>query len=79
MEINGGHFPKDISQSAILLEMMHGLGESIYLSDKYYEHTEKKVIFRGSFLQVKKIVIHTLILRRYVRVQQVGRPGRTNI
>jgi len=44
VEINGSYFPKDISQSSMLFELMHGLGESImiHLNGKYYEHIEKK-------------------------------------
>jgi hypothetical protein len=42
MEMNGSYFPKDISQSSMLFELMHGLGESIviHLNGKY-EHNEK--------------------------------------
>jgi hypothetical protein len=48
MEINGSYFSDDISQSAMLLALMHGLGESImlHLNDKYFEHVEEKESFR---------------------------------
>jgi len=56
MEINGSYFPKDISQSATLFELMHGLEESIMinLNGKCYERIEKKVHFSHFCLQVKK-------------------------
>lgn len=48
MEINGSYFRIDISQSAMLFELMHGLEQSIMikLNGKYYEHTERKFRYK---------------------------------
>jgi len=82
METNGSYFSKDISQSAMLFELMHCLGESIKvnLNGKCHEHIEKSS-FSNFCLQVKKSLLFTHIFYEDMfGCNKLGDPdGRTDI